>query len=716
MITLVWRTDVHMADMPPQSRTDDWAATILGKLNQVGDIARDVKANAVLDGGDFFHVKSPTRNSHEMVRRVTEVHAAYPCPVYANVGNHDVKYGSMEYLSESPLAVLFESGVFKRCYDQHEAVFVQDGVKVRVVGIPYHGTKYDMNRFTSLVRQDEDRLVVMVHCLASAKGGTMFEAEDVIGYNQLANLGPDVWCFLPGTKILDCIGRQIGIEQVFASQPILGREGAISIEQVHPVRQVDEEVVRFDVEGVPPNLIAGVTLEHPFWVAQNMRCVLPSRNTRRCHLDKPRNAYPCRTCTTQSSVKADWVKAGDVVSGDYVAVPVPKIPKVSQPVPGLARLLGLYLAEGHLIQDLKGNPIAGVGWSFHEDETDLQVDVERLVHAHFGLGVKRHKTTGRCIQVCAYGSDVAAFCLGNGGRHSDKKELSAWVWDLSAIDRMELLIGWLDGDGHARDPAKYRRIKVEVLGATVSPNLASQMYLLALSIGLRPYYTIRPAGKAVFWKGTEDECTSETKPVHIISFYGTDADALSERMGVTFPVRSKTKVAGFFHNGLYYVRVRAVERFRYKGPVHNMRTSTQEYVAGMFLTHNCFGHWHKNQGVTEIAKNKHVVNVGSLSRGSISQDDLARTPSCVVMRFSKDTVTFETIALKVAKPEDVFNLEARERKNTRNMTMEAVVDRLKSQLTMRESGSVIDTVREATSISEDIRERTIHYLERAGAR
>jgi len=323
VITLVWRSDVHMADMPPQSRTDDWASTILGKLNQVGNIARDVGADAVLDGGDFFHVKSPGRNSHEMVRRVTEVHAAYPCPVYANVGNHDVKYGSMEYLSESPLAVLFESGVFRRCYDQHEAVFTRDEVKVRVVGIPYHGTSYDMNRFTSIVKGDEDHLVVIAHCLAAPKGGTLFDAEDVIGYNQLANLGPTVYCF---------------------------------------------------------------------------------------------------------------------------------------------------------------------------------------------------------------------------------------------------------------------------------------------------------------------------------------------------------------------------------------------------------GHWHKNQGVTEIARGKHVVNVGSLSRGSISQDDLARTPSCVVMRFSKDVATFETVALKVAKPEDVFNLDARERRNTRAVTMEAVVDRLKSQLTMRESGSVLDTVRSVTSISENIRERTIHYLERAGAR
>jgi len=39
VITLVWRTDAHLADKPPQSRTDDWAETVLDKLRQVGEIA-----------------------------------------------------------------------------------------------------------------------------------------------------------------------------------------------------------------------------------------------------------------------------------------------------------------------------------------------------------------------------------------------------------------------------------------------------------------------------------------------------------------------------------------------------------------------------------------------------------------------------------------------------------------------------------------------------
>tara|TARA_Y100000310_G_scaffold194428_2_gene194406 strand:+ start:2702 stop:3670 length:969 start_codon:yes stop_codon:yes gene_type:complete len=194
-LTLVWRSDVHVSDRPPVSRVDVWNETLMGKLAQVGEIAREVGASAVLDGGDFFHVKSPTRNTHRTVQQVAAVHNGYPCPIYANVGNHDCKYGDYEHLPEQPLGVLFETGVFQRCFDEYEAVFTKDGVTVRVVGIPYHGTEYDWDRFTRIKKGDEDHLVVMAHVLASKKGGTMFEGEDIIQYASLADLDPDVWLF-----------------------------------------------------------------------------------------------------------------------------------------------------------------------------------------------------------------------------------------------------------------------------------------------------------------------------------------------------------------------------------------------------------------------------------------------------------------------------------------------------------------------------------------
>lgn len=195
MVRLVWRTDVHMADRGPSSRVDDWTETVLDKLSQVRDIARDVEASAILDGGDFFHIKAPGRNSHELVRRTAEHHADYPCPVYCVPGNHDCVYGDYAFLPQQPLGVLYAAGVFKRLYDEHEAVFEKGGVKVRVVGLPYPGTRYNLERFKDLKRGDEDILVCVAHVLASLKGGSMFEGEDIIRYSDLLDTAPDVYCF-----------------------------------------------------------------------------------------------------------------------------------------------------------------------------------------------------------------------------------------------------------------------------------------------------------------------------------------------------------------------------------------------------------------------------------------------------------------------------------------------------------------------------------------
>jgi len=104
-------------------------------------------------------------------------------------------YGDIEFLPQQPLGVLFATGIFQRLYDEHEAVFEQDGVKVRVVGIPYHGTKYDMTRLTSLRKGDEDHLVVVAHLLASPGGGSMFEGEDIVKYADLMGLPASTMIF-----------------------------------------------------------------------------------------------------------------------------------------------------------------------------------------------------------------------------------------------------------------------------------------------------------------------------------------------------------------------------------------------------------------------------------------------------------------------------------------------------------------------------------------
>ena len=196
MLRLLWRTDIHYSDQTPSSRTDDWTETVAHKLAEVGRLAREHECKAVIDGGDFFNEKTPVRTSHRLVGRISRIHAAYPCPVFCNVGNHDVRLAQLDNLGEGPLGSLFDAGVFQRLYDESEMLVDHEGVKVRAVGIPYHGPRYDLDRFGAVKRRDEDWLLCAAHLLASPHGGEMFKKEDIVRYSDLPELAPDVDVFL----------------------------------------------------------------------------------------------------------------------------------------------------------------------------------------------------------------------------------------------------------------------------------------------------------------------------------------------------------------------------------------------------------------------------------------------------------------------------------------------------------------------------------------
>lgn len=191
MISFVTRADVHINDKPPESRCDDYADSLLDKLRQISEIAREKKVDAVLDAGDFFHNKAASRNSHRLVRKVVDLHRSYPCPVYENPGNHDFPYGNVDYVQRQPLGVLFATGIFERMLDHRFED--EDGLVVRIIGLPY---KVDFSVFDfDIERGDEDVLIVCAHTYASPTGTESFGREQFLSYQDLAECTPDLFLF-----------------------------------------------------------------------------------------------------------------------------------------------------------------------------------------------------------------------------------------------------------------------------------------------------------------------------------------------------------------------------------------------------------------------------------------------------------------------------------------------------------------------------------------
>ena len=193
----IFRTDTHACDKSPSSWKGDYPAEIWNNLEQIGRFAKEHEATAVLDGGDYFHVKSASRNPHSLVIKSIAIQNNYPCPTWSVPGNHDMQYNVLTSIEEKqPLGVLFESRVF---HELHDHVFEDGGMRVRVVGMAYHPERALDDLKALKKKPGDDFLIAIVHQLAGAAPPSKVEdffGEPVFRYQDLAtDDGPDVWCF-----------------------------------------------------------------------------------------------------------------------------------------------------------------------------------------------------------------------------------------------------------------------------------------------------------------------------------------------------------------------------------------------------------------------------------------------------------------------------------------------------------------------------------------
>jgi len=226
-IAFLFRTDVHLSDRSPMSWKGDYAEEIWANLDQIGKLAKEHEVRAVLDGGDYFHVKSPAKNPHHLNEKSARIHRGYPCPTYCVEGNHDLTYNSLESLARQPLGVLYASGVFNHL---REEVFEDGDLRVRVVGVPYSPNRSLADMLSIQKKRGDTHLIAVVHSLASKSPPPSvadFWNEPVFSYESLVTRnGPDCWFFGHWHKDqgIEVVGGKQFINQGAVSRGSLVRE------------------------------------------------------------------------------------------------------------------------------------------------------------------------------------------------------------------------------------------------------------------------------------------------------------------------------------------------------------------------------------------------------------------------------------------------------------------------------------------------------------
>lgn len=140
-----------------------------------------------------------------------------------------------------------------------------------------------------------------------------------------------------------------------------------------------------------------------------------------------------------------------------------------------ARFVGLYLAEGGTTYQN-----SGITFSLNANETDLMLELDELSKEIFNLETTIQKTGCKnCRRVAIHSRMLSSFVKRIIPGNIFSKRVPTFFFKTRSYVKRALLTGWLDGDG-------YKNLeKNNVIGYTISKNLATDMARIAMSLGLR---------------------------------------------------------------------------------------------------------------------------------------------------------------------------------------------------------------------------------------
>lgn len=154
--------DVHLSDVPPVGRVDDYPVSILSKLMEIVDLAKQIEA-VVVFVGDIFHRRR--FNDYKVISALIKLLREVPC--YSIYGNHDWDPRTQD-IKGQPIGVLFSSGALQRL--SPEGTQFASGLEIK--GIDYK-RKLDVDQIANLKWTGRWKVLV-VHAMIVPQGTSFF--------------------------------------------------------------------------------------------------------------------------------------------------------------------------------------------------------------------------------------------------------------------------------------------------------------------------------------------------------------------------------------------------------------------------------------------------------------------------------------------------------------------------------------------------------------
>lgn len=191
----------------------------------------------------------------------------------------------------------------------------------------------------------------------------------------------------------------------------------------------------------------------------------------------------------------------------------------------LGRMLGLYLAEGHVaLQSKAPHEPGSVVFACHERELERNTSWVRAVGGYSSLSERANKGSKTRMTV-AYGRQFASFVLRMCGRNGGKHLPHEW-WRMPREFVRGLLVGYLAGDGHC-SAERDRRIQ--------APSIVP-----AIAYGMRDVVAALGYGfPSVRFREAAQRAGRNEKAQYTLRITGSAVDAIAPMLGWNMPARRR---------------------------------------------------------------------------------------------------------------------------------------------------------------------------------
>ena len=392
-------------------------------------------------------------------------------------------------------------------------------------------------------------------------------------------------CFLPDTKVYVEGGVRKRICDIQKGEKTIGKNLEYTLIEETKKSSYSGEIVGMRMSGNAERIKA--TPNHQFLAVKASRINdIPMKNT------EEGGYNPLKDDDSIIKIIPEYIEISKLSKGDYIAVAMNSNDNLNDIDSGyyieneplkmdkdIARMIGLYLAEGSSSgQD--GNNYHST-FSFNIAEKHFGNFVKEVIADKFKFGerVKIFERPHKSIlEVVINSKQFSEWIVDICGKGCHNKKLKSSFFDnLSKDLQKEILIGYLQGDGHVCKTNSSQSVRV--MAASVSENLRDQMAMISNNLGYSPLVRKQNIGgrrKSIsYW----------------ISFGGQDSIDIAKEMGKPFIMQNIKQVdRNYIYCDKYkLVKISQIWTEQYVGDVYDLQVADQESfnVEGV-ICHNSF--------------------------------------------------------------------------------------------------------------------------------